>query len=212
MGTVKTVRSIYLALMLCFAAASPVWAGDLESAIAAHNEGRLEPALEIYDRLIATGSLEKLALATVYNNRGSLLDDLGQTERAIGDFDQALLLAPGSAEVLNNRGVAYGKLGLYDRALLDFELAIRARPRDPDLYSNRGVAFGKKGLYERAIRDFNRALSFLPNDAATLFNRGLAYIEAGQEDRGLADLAKARALMPENPLIAAKAKELGIDD
>ena len=74
------------------------------------------------------------------------------------------------------------------------------------------MAFGKKGLYERAIRDFNRALSFLPNDAATLFNRGLAYIEAGQEDRGLADLAKARALMPENPLIAAKAKELGIDD
>ena len=56
--------------------------------------------------------------------------DLGQYERAIQDYDEAIRLNPQNAKAYYNRGSAYGRIGKSIEAERDFakakELAIEA--------------------------------------------------------------------------------------
>ena len=53
------------------------------------------------------------------------IEDLGQHQRAIQDYDQAIRLNPRYAEAYNNRGIAYKNLGQHQRAIQDYDEAIR---------------------------------------------------------------------------------------
>ena len=68
--------------------------------------------------------------ALAYYNRGLAYVTLGQHERAIQDFDEAIRLNPQYAEVYNNRGGAYEAIGKSIEAERDFakakELGIEA--------------------------------------------------------------------------------------
>ncbi len=49
--------------------------------------------------------------AAAYNNRGIVYRSLGQHERAIEDYNEAIRLNPQNPLPYTNRGVAYGGLG-----------------------------------------------------------------------------------------------------
>jgi len=53
----------------------------------------------------------------VYNTRGAAYAELGQYQRAIEDFNNAILLKPDYMGSYNNRGSAYFQLGKYQRAM-----------------------------------------------------------------------------------------------
>ena len=50
-------------------------------------------------------------LALAYNDRGSVYDSLGEYQRAIQDYDQAIRLEPQDALAYANRALAYTDLG-----------------------------------------------------------------------------------------------------
>ena len=56
-----------------------------------------------------------------YSNRGISYGDLGQFERSIEDFDEAIRLNPKVAEFYPYRGLAYKQIGKKDEAIADFE-------------------------------------------------------------------------------------------
>ena len=91
------------------------------------------------------------------NNRGFEYYKLGQYDRAIQDYDEAIRLDPQLAVVYNNRGLAYNELGQYERAIKDFGEAIRLDPKDADAYRNRGLTYEAIGKSEEAERDFAKA-------------------------------------------------------
>src|SRR6187551_2456021 len=51
-----------------------------------------------------------------------------QYERAIADFEQAILLAPSDARLYTDRAVTYELLGDYSSAIRDFNRAIAFKP------------------------------------------------------------------------------------
>ena len=61
--------------------------------------------------------------AAAYNNRGIAYRNLGQEERAIEDYDEAIRLDPEYALAYNNRGVAYQAIGKSIEAERDFARA-----------------------------------------------------------------------------------------
>ena len=95
-------------------------------------------------------------LAWAFNNRGYAYAGKGEYDRAIEDYDQAILLNPNYAMAYNNRGYAYNDKGDYDRAIDDFDQAIRLDPNLRLPYYKRGVAYFEKRDYDRAIADFAR--------------------------------------------------------
>ena len=54
-----------------------------------------------------------------YSNRGRAYASLGQPERAMEDFDEAIRLDPELAPAYYNRGSLYGNLGQPQRAIQD---------------------------------------------------------------------------------------------
>jgi TonB family protein len=63
------------------------------------------------------------------NKRGAELFGQRRYDEAIGSFDEAIRLKPGSATMHYNRGVAYYKLGRYQKAIEDFDKAIDLDPQ-----------------------------------------------------------------------------------
>ena len=55
--------------------------------------------------------------------RGNMYFELGQYERAIQDYDEAIRLDPEYANAYYNRGIAYGNLGQQELADRDFARA-----------------------------------------------------------------------------------------
>ena len=92
-----------------------------------------------------------------YINRGVAYRILGQYERAIQDYDEAIGVDPQYEAAYNNRGMAYWRLGQHERAIQDYDEAIRLNPQDADAYAGRGIAYRLIGKSIEAERDFAKA-------------------------------------------------------
>ena len=78
-------------------------------------------AIAEYDEAIRLLSPE---LAEAYSNRGMVYLNLGQYERAIQDFDQAIHLQPEHADAYASRALAYICLGMEAEAQQDINRAV----------------------------------------------------------------------------------------
>src|SRR4029450_3416050 len=63
----------------------------------AFGEGRYEGGIDLFTRAILAGDLEPSALAITFNNRGVVYSELGDYDRAMQDYEQALSLRPGDS-------------------------------------------------------------------------------------------------------------------
>lgn len=95
--------------------------------------------------------------ADAYIQRGIVYADMKKYQRAIMDYDKAIILklrdrssTPNRATAYNNRGSAYGNLGEHDKAIRDYNTAIRLNPDEAVYYNDKGSAYGKHGEYDRA--------------------------------------------------------------
>ena len=96
-----------------------------------------------------------------YTNRGWAYDALGQLQRAIEDYDEAIRLKPEKASLAYaNRGLAYANLGQLQRAIKDFDEAIRLDPRQAQAYAGRAFAHTLLTHDEAARMDVDRAMEF----------------------------------------------------
>lgn len=129
--------------------------------------------------------------AVAYNNRGNVLRDRGDLDRAIADFNAAIRLEPKSADAYIDRGIARYRRGDLDRAIADYDQAILLDPDDAYAHNDRGLAWSARGDPDRAIADYDRAIRLDPNTAAAYTNRGLAWEDKGDLDRAIADFDRA---------------------
>ena len=157
-------------------------------------QGHLEEAISEYDESIRLDPQYALAHAT----RGAAYDALGQYQRAILDFDDAIALDldPNLALAYYSRGLAYLNFDQFEQAVQDFDESIRLDPQYADAYFNRGTAYLNLGQVGRAIQDYDDAIRLNPQDAEAYGNRGSAYGSLGQDQRAIQDYDQAIALDP----------------
>jgi tetratricopeptide (TPR) repeat protein len=129
-------------------------------------------------------------------NRGIAYRRVGDLDRAIRDYDEAIRLNPRAADAFNNRGNAFRarqELGLARR---DYDEAIRLDPRYAHAYNNRGIIFLELGRSDRAVADFDRAIREQPAYANAYRNRGLARTDQELFDLAIQDFDAACRLDP----------------
>ncbi|MDR2304228.1 MAG: tetratricopeptide repeat protein [Treponema sp.] len=154
---------------------------------------RYEEALADYTEVIGRGGPN---LSIAYNNRGITYRLIGEPDRAIADYDEALRLSPHDAVTYNNRGNARKDKEDFDRAIADYSAALRLNPDYALAYNNRGVAFRLKGDVERAIADYDEALHLRPDYAEAYSSRAYACYLKEDYVRARADWEKALQLDP----------------
>ena len=145
----------------------------------------------------SSGRSKKEQHAELAFQQGNVLMMLGQVDRAIEIYADAIKLNPNNTYTYNNRGAAYGSKNSFDRAIADYTRAIELNPNYVDAYLNRGVAYGEKGDYDRAIADYTKAIQLKPDFAEAYINRGAAYLKAGKLERVVDDYNRAIEFKPD---------------
>jgi tetratricopeptide (TPR) repeat protein len=132
--------------------------------------GRIEKAAEQFERaldlsehyppgLISVEDIEK-----VNYNLGVSYYTLGQADRAIESYLNALKLNPGNSAAYNNLGAVYFEKGRTGRAISIYHEALRADPGNAAAYINLGEAYLKKNMPDKAIENIEVYLRLSPAD------------------------------------------------
>jgi protein O-mannosyl-transferase len=158
-------------------------------------------------------TLFRHALQVTENNEiahksfGDALDKKGQTDEAIGQYQEAIRLKPGYADVHNNLGNTLLKKGQANEAIGHFQEAIRLKPGYANAYNNLGNALLKQGQPGEAIRQYQEAIRLEPDDANAQYNLGNAFLKNGQPDEAIRRYREAIRL---NRILPAAYYNLGI--
>lgn len=170
-------------MLLVSLLAAPAAAGGLDevqAGNAAFTTGQFQIAVEAYTRGIQAGDLDADALAIAFNNRGVAFGELGDFDRAIRDYSEALRLRPEDKTSIKNlriahvrRGGAAAGRGDMDRALAEYSQAIQVDPDHPLGYLRRGQLLLTRGDTEGALSDLAAAERLDPGneDVALLLDQ-----------------------------------------
>jgi tetratricopeptide (TPR) repeat protein len=117
-----------------------------------------DASIAVCSEVLATPQLTDQQKAMAYQNRGAAFAQKRALDQALADFDQAIRLAPKSADLYNSRGGVYLIKKDYGRAIADYSQAIAINPDgDSVYYTNRAAAYLAQGDEERAAADSRKA-------------------------------------------------------
>lgn len=147
-----------------------------------------------FAQLLETDKTSKEAL---YYRGNFALYALGEADRAMDLYREALKIDPDFVLARYDLAVAYRGMGEVDKAIAEYEKVLKINPRFPEALSNIGGQYFRKGDVKQAITYFQKAIEVYPNFIQALSNLGAALnkLERWQEARP--HLEKALALDPE---------------
>ena len=132
-------------------------------------------------------------------NLGLVLDEKGEVDAAIAQYEKAERIQPGYAEEHNNLGNALCRAGRVPEAIAQYEKALELVPGLPQVENNLGTALAQNGQLTEAIAHFRKAIELTPDFAGAHGNLGYALLIDGRLDEALPELQKALALKPDSP-------------
>ncbi len=164
--------------------------GDTQAA----NE-RLAAALDDFERAIAA----RPAHANYYLLRGITYHSLGQPDRALADYNQALTLDPANAQALAGQGWIFFEQAdqlsqkaaqftgdaqkqllaesqeTFRRALQSFRDAAGSDPRSASIWLALGYAHFRLKEFDQTLAAWERAVELAPDDPVMIISRGTAH-------------------------------------
>jgi tetratricopeptide (TPR) repeat protein len=120
--------------------------------------GRLEEALEAYDRAIELQSDYSWAWA----RKGRTLRLLARYEEALKCYNKALEIQPRYAFAWNGKGIVLERMGKQEQALACYETAASINPHEVWYWCNQADALLNMGRQTEAIKPLERALEIDP--------------------------------------------------
>lgn len=126
-----------------------------------------------------------------YGNRANYYRDIGQVDKALQDYHQAINLKPNDSEPYNSRARLYfdsGKNSDLPLALREYSLAIEKDPNVAEYYANRGATYARLGQMENALQDLNKGIEVDPSFMNTYLNRSVIHNQLNNIDKAIKDL------------------------
>ncbi len=167
------------------------------------NEGDIEGAIKVYDRMIFQAPLNAPAMARACYNRALLKNRLGRTDEAIEDYTRSIEAEGTFVQSLCNRGNLYAARREDARAIRDYARANEVDPSFAPAYFCRGFLYHRTGQRELAMRDYQKAIELDPSLGEGFCGRGMLRDEQGDLEGARADLRIAVSLSPELALARA---------
>ena len=121
----------------------------------------------------------------------------GDYEKAIENYNMAILLNPLFSEAYFNRALSYYQLKNYDKSIADYTEAAELDPKNPIIFNNKGDAYYRKQDYTSAIKDYDKAIMLNPNYLKAYYNRALSYASLEDYEKAVEDFTKVVQLKPD---------------
>lgn len=127
-----------------------------------------------------------------YNNRGLMYFYDQQPQKALQDYNSAIMLDPILDGVYNNRGNCYGSQGQLFAALQDYQMALDLNPWNVRALINLGITYRDLGDYNAAIEQFDTALLWKDSHQSRIYGeRGYTYQLRGDWNCAIADYQRS---------------------
>ncbi|MFH1520768.1 MAG: AAA family ATPase [Candidatus Micrarchaeota archaeon] len=132
--------------------------------------------------------------AKTYYQMGNDYYEKGDYDKAIENYNMAILLNPVFSEAYFNRALSYYQLKNFDKSTADYTKSMELDPQNPIIYNNRGDAFYRKQDFQSAIKDYDKAITLNPNYLKAFYNRGLSYASIEEYEKAVEDFTKVISL------------------
>jgi len=152
--------------------------------------------IELGDYPQAIGALTKALrlslgdLSEILLYRGIAYAFLEDYQRALADFNEALVQNAYNADVYNERGSIWRLHHEYEHAIIDYNAAIRIDPELTEAYYNRGLAHEELHHYDEAIIDFSQTITLNPSISQAYEARARIYALQQNYDGAITDLQR----------------------
>ena len=166
---------------------------NIQQAITAHQEGRLEEAEQLYRTIL---KVEPNHL-DASNNLGALLFKLGRFDEAEKSYKKAIELKSNFSEGHFNLGNTLQKLGRYDEAEASFRKAIEFKPDYGEAHFSLGNILKTLSKFNEAEASFRKAIEFKPSYGKAHFNLSNTLFQLGRFDEAEVSYKKAIELKPD---------------
>jgi tetratricopeptide (TPR) repeat protein len=161
----------------------------VDMAIAFHQNGMLEEASLIYEKILIKdpGHIDAMNLL------GLIALQKKEYPQAIDLINKAILASPHNnvPEFHANLGCALHQEKLFDESIASFDLAISLNPSIALYHTNRGLAQLEKKYFDSAINSFDQAIRLSPEDSRSFYYRGLAQLEKKYFDSSIISFDQA---------------------
>lgn len=146
-----------------------------------------------------SAAIKEKPTAQAWHHRGLAWAALGQHEKALRDFNQAIAIDSRSVAIRVNRANSHTQLENLDSAIRDYNRALEIAPRNVRALNNRGLLFSAQKKYDQAMLDFDAAIRIQPDYAEALNHRGVVYWKQGKIKEAERNYARAMKLKPGLP-------------
>ena len=158
-------------------------ASDLVKAgMGAQQRGDWSQAADLYGQALASGELSPKGRAQVLGLRANAYGTQGLYNQAIGDFAEAIKIAPADPTPLVGRSIVHRQIGDYDRAIADDDAALKLVPDYTFAFTNRGMANFYAGHFAAAAGDFKKSQAADPTEPDFVLWLHLSRARAGEDD------------------------------
>jgi tetratricopeptide (TPR) repeat protein len=162
--------------------------GDLETAFAHHQAGRLDRAEALYRKVLQRAPDDVNAL----NLLGVIAHERGRHEYAVQLSSRAVARMPEFAEAHMNLGRTLRELGRLDEAAASCRRAIVLKPDFAAAHCNLSIIYNLQGAFEAALESAGRAIELMPELTEAHLNLAAALV--GQRRFAEAETAYRSAL------------------
>ena len=167
-------------------------------------QGNTKKSIDLYDRVLKKNPSKMTAL----NNKGVVLDSIGDYDEAVEYFNKALSSVPENVHVLCNKGIALYKNEKYDESLGCFDSALKLEPTYVNALTFKGHALYRLGKNIEALESYNKVIRLDQNNAEALYNKACLCSLKGDEYGSITSLERAIRFDPSWKAIAIEDRDL----
>jgi tetratricopeptide (TPR) repeat protein len=165
-------------------------------AAAYHAQKQYTEALQDLD-----AAMRLLPNTASYYNRGNVYYDLGELDKAIGDYDRAIELDPKNSSALARKGFALSLQGKHQEAFTNYKRAIAIDPANAGFYGDGAKTLLQSGDPQQALEYCNQAIAHNPQFTDAYRTRGCVFMRLDDFESAAKDFSEVLdrgATLPEN--------------
>lgn len=171
---------------------APLTLADARGCLGTDNS-TAEQQIVLCTKVLNSGKVVHPYQADYLAARGAAYNQLGETDKALADLNNALAVAK-SPMFFFQRGIIHMAKGDIAAGKTDFDEVIKLTPDYAAAYQMRGLASFQAGEYEEALKFFDAAVKRDATFYQALFARGVAKKKTGDESGGDQDIRAARGM------------------
>lgn len=160
--------------------------------------GRLDQAIEEYERAMASPRIGRLERANLLFSMGVIEQRRGTTDAAADRYEQALVNDPREVRAWTNLGLLRFKQRRFDEAESSLRRVIELAPELPSAHVNMAMLREGQGRVDEAIAELKQALALQPGMLGQWVTLATLQQRLGRHAESIDSIRQALALAPQN--------------